>query len=199
MAASFPKIGIAGFAWIAPGMMLVAAFGTRGWESFRMGYVAGLVHYLVSLYWLLLIPYRWHGIPVGPAAGWLALSAFMALFPATWVLLVSSVRSPNPKTHDDPANGGLEGIGSSGVLARSWSSRTLWALSGAVFWVAMEMFIARVFTGFPWDLLGVSQHGLLPLIQISSVTGVYGVSFLVVWGSLSLLSSALTVLRRPTA
>src|SRR5690348_10922404 len=76
MAASFPNIGIAGLAWIAPGLILVAAIGTRGWDSFRVGYIAGLVHYLVSLYWLLLIPYRWHGIPVGPAAGWLALGAF---------------------------------------------------------------------------------------------------------------------------
>ena len=85
LAAAFPKIGIAGFAWIAPGLMLAAALGKKGWESFRIGYVAGLAHYLASLYWLLLIPYPWHGIPLGPAAGWLALGAFLALFPATWV------------------------------------------------------------------------------------------------------------------
>jgi len=92
LAASFPKIGIAGFAWIAPALMLVAAWGKTGWERFRIGYVAGLTHYLASLYWLLLIPYRWHGIPLGPAAGWLALSAFIALYPATWVFLLSNVQ-----------------------------------------------------------------------------------------------------------
>src|SRR5213076_1371715 len=53
LAASFPKIGIAGLAWIAPALMLIAAWGKTGWERFRIGYVAGLTHYLVSLYWLL--------------------------------------------------------------------------------------------------------------------------------------------------
>src|SRR5262249_1564196 len=49
------------------------------------------------------------------------------------------------------------------------------------------------------DLLGVSQYHMLPLIQIASVTAVYGVSFLVVWVSLALLSAGLMVIRRPTA
>src|SRR5439155_22038972 len=87
LAAAFPRIGIAGFAWIAPALMLAAALGQGGAEAFRLGYVAGLAYYLTSLYWLLLIPYRWHSIPLGPAAGWLALSAYLALYPAAWVWL----------------------------------------------------------------------------------------------------------------
>src|SRR5258708_39250067 len=55
-AASFPKIGIAGLAWIAPGLMLLAAIGRQSWKAFRIGYVAGLAYYLASLYWLLLSP-----------------------------------------------------------------------------------------------------------------------------------------------
>jgi apolipoprotein N-acyltransferase len=34
--------------------------------------------------------------------------------------------------------------------------------------------------GFPWGLAGYSQHRALPLIQIAELTGVYGVSFLLV-------------------
>jgi apolipoprotein N-acyltransferase len=60
------------------------------------------------------------------------------------------------------------------------------------------MLIARLFTGFPWNPLGASQYQLTPLIQIASVTGVYGVSFLVVWTSLSLLSAGLMIILRPT-
>src|SRR5216117_3140595 len=74
LAASFPKIGLAGLAWIAPGLMLFSALGRDGGEAFRLGYVAGLIHYLISLYWLLLIPF-----PVGAVAGWLSLSAYLAL------------------------------------------------------------------------------------------------------------------------
>ncbi|HVM46578.1 MAG TPA: apolipoprotein N-acyltransferase [Candidatus Acidoferrum sp.] len=198
LAASFPKIGIAGLAWIAPALMLAAALGKRGWESFRIGYVAGLISYLASLYWLLLIPFRWHSIPLGPALGWLALSAALAFFPATWVWLLSAVHSLHPAVPK------LEGDGPawlpeafSGLLARSWAHRTLWALSGAAVWVALEMAMTRVLTGFPWILLGDSQYRQVPLIQIASLTGVYGLSFLLVWTSLSLLSAGLMVVLRP--
>jgi apolipoprotein N-acyltransferase len=231
--AAFPGINIAGFAWIAPGMMIAAALGKTGAESFRIGYVAGLAHYLSMLYWLLLIPYRWYGVPLAPAAGWLALSAFLALYPATWVWIVSKVQSPKSKvqnsetevqrpkakeqrtgteiTTQQPLVAGLQFSGQGqigledeseelrGVLARSWLRRMLWTVSGAAMWVALEMVIARFLGGFPWDLLGVSQYHMLPLIQIASITGVYGVSFLVVWLSLALLSAGLMVIRRPTA
>jgi apolipoprotein N-acyltransferase len=183
LAASFPLIGISGFAWIAPGLICATAAGKRGWETFRIGYVAGLVHYLVMLYWLLLIPYRWHGIPFGPAAGWLALSGYVALYPAVWVWMLS--------TFDNPmANGGL---------SRTWTFRTAWSLAGAAIWVGLEMVVVRLFSGFPWDLLGVSQYQLVPLIQIAAFTGVYGVSFLVVWVSLSLLSAATNLMRHPAS
>ena len=205
LAAAFPKIGVAGFAWVAPGLMLTAALGKCGWESFRIGYVAGLAHYLASLYWLLLIPYRWHSIPLGPAAGWLSLSAFLALYPATWVWLLSDTRLVKPEEEDTHSRGPAvtEGVTAwlpraGGVMSRSWGRRTLWALSGAALWVALEMVVARLFTGFPWNLLGASQYQMTPLIQIASVTGIYGVSFLVVWVSLSLLSAGLMVVLRPT-
>jgi len=206
LAASFPKIGIAGLAWVAPALMLAAALGKRGAESFRIGYVAGLAHYLASLYWLLLIPYRWHSIPLGPAAGWLSLSAYLALYPATWVWLVARVHSPRSTVHGPQSTvHSLEGAypcwlpeGFGGVLARSWGQRTLWTISGAALWVALEMVVVRLFTGFPWNLLGSSQYQMVPLIQIASITGAYGISFLVVWVSLSLLSAGLMVVLRPT-
>lgn len=49
-----------------------------------------------------------------------------------------------------------------------------------VFWVSLEFLRSYLFTGFPWNLLGVSQAKNLPLIQIASITGVYGISFVVV-------------------
>lgn len=203
LAAAFPGIGVAGFAWIAPGLILAAALGKRGWESFRIGYVAGLAHYLASLYWLLLIPYSWHGIPLGPAAGWLALAAFLALFPATWVWVMSTVQSPKSKAADTGNTTGYgipaAGSGPTGVsvFAASWFFRTIWSLSGAAAWVALEMIVARIFGGFPWNLLGDSLYRMTPLIQVAAVTGVYGVSFLIVWTSLSILTAAVKLLRAP--
>jgi len=171
LAAAFPKIGVAGFAWIAPALLLTAAHGKTGGKAFRIGYIGGLAFYLASLYWLLLIPVTGY-----PILGWVALSAYLALYPAAWVWLAS----------------GKVGEG-------NWSRRTLWSLASAAIWVALEMVVARLFSGFPWLFVGNSQFRLLPLIQIASVTGVYGVSFLVVWTSLSLLSAGLAILRQPTA
>jgi apolipoprotein N-acyltransferase len=183
--------------------------------------VAGLTYWLASLYWLLLIPYRWHAIPLGPAAGWLALGAYLGLFPAAWVWLMhglqSRVWSPESRARSPqstvlrsgaspysslglPSAFGLRPSSpfGGGLLARSWGQRTGWALSGAALWVALEMLLARLFTGFPWDPLGASQYRLVPLIQMSSITGVYGISFLLVWTSLSLLSAGLMIVLRPT-
>lgn len=203
LTSAFPNIGVAGMAWIGPGILAGAALGKSGGERFRIGYAGALVHYLSILYWVLLIPYRWHGLPLAPAAGWLAMSGVLALFPATWVALVAAVHRGAPKAPSEPLAQSLFGTSDAqdlrGVLARGWARRMCWALGGAASWVAFEMVLARFLGGFPWNLLGVSQYRMAPLIQMSSITGVYGVSFLVAWGSLSLLSAALMVIRRPTA
>ncbi|MBI4309454.1 MAG: apolipoprotein N-acyltransferase, partial [Candidatus Omnitrophica bacterium] len=46
-------------------------------------------------------------------------------------------------------------------------------------WVVLEFCRAHLFTGFGWVLLGHSQYKNLFLIQIADLTGVYGVSFVV--------------------
>lgn len=197
LAASFPKFNLAAFAWIAPALLLYAALGVSGGKAFRLGYAAGLARNLASLYWMLLIP----GSAWLPGLGWLALSAYLSLYPALWVSLVSSVASPPTGN----ANRALEvrcsvfGVRCSEFLPDSRAQRTLWALFGAALWVSLEMIQARLLTGFPWNLLGVSQRQFVPLIQVASVTGVYGISFLIVWTSISLLSAAMVMLRRSSA
>lgn len=47
-------------------------------------------------------------------------------------------------------------------------------------WAALEYIRSHLFTGFGWALLGHSQYSALPIIQISDITGAYGVSFLLV-------------------
>jgi apolipoprotein N-acyltransferase len=173
LALSFQKTNIAGLAWIAPAVLLFAA--QRG-NSFRLGYLAGFVHYLISLSWLLHIPVTFY-----PVLGWLALCAYLALFPALWAWVC------------------VGRVSSFGLRVSSWSGRTAFALFCAVAWVAMEMAIARMLTGFPWNLLGASQQKLLPLIQIASWTGQYGVSFLVVWFAASMLNLLNGLLQHPVA
>jgi apolipoprotein N-acyltransferase len=171
LAAAFPKIGIAGFAWVAPALMLFATHGKGSGDAFRAGYVAGISFWLMSLYWLLLIP-----VAGFPFLGWFALSAFVALYFGVWTWLLAGK------------------IGSG-----SWAQRNFWSLAGAAAWVALEIIRAHFLGGFPWNLLGTSQYKLTPLIQTASVTGVYGISFLVVWTSLSFFSAGRIIFSKPNS
>ncbi len=170
LAAAFPKCSVAGFAWVAPALMLLAARGKTGLDAFRAGYVAGLAFWLASLYWLLLMPAT--GFPI---LGWLALAAYVALYFGAWVWQLSTFN----------------------FQLSTWSGRVRWTLTGAAAWVALEFLRGWLFGGFPWSLLGVSQYKLIPLVQIASATGVYGVSFLVVWLSLALYSAGEMIFRNP--
>ncbi|HUW34391.1 MAG TPA: apolipoprotein N-acyltransferase [Planctomycetota bacterium] len=57
------------------------------------------------------------------------------------------------------------------------------AIAAPVVWVALEAIRSNIMTGFPYLLLGHSQIHNLRLMQILDVTGVYGVSFLVMSGN----------------
>ncbi len=186
LAAAFPKPGVKALAWLAPGLLLAAALGAGGGAAFRLGYAAGLAHCLASLHWLLFIP-----VSFAPIAGWLALSAFLALYPAVWVWLCWKIYP----ARIEPGPGSLASL--EDFLAAGWWSRLAWMLACAALWVTWEMIQARLFSGFPWNFLGASQYQMLPLIQIVSVTGVYGVSFLVCWFSLALWCAVAVILREP--
>ncbi len=47
-------------------------------------------------------------------------------------------------------------------------------------WVTFEYLRSFPYFGFPWFFVGHSQYIHLPLIQIADITGVYGISFLIV-------------------
>lgn len=48
-------------------------------------------------------------------------------------------------------------------------------------WISFEYLRGNLLSGFPWALIGYSQFKNNLLIQIASITGVYGVSFLIVF------------------
>jgi apolipoprotein N-acyltransferase len=171
---------------VAPGLILFSASKKRASEALRIGYVGGLAYALVAFYWLLHIPF-----PAGAIAGWLALGAYLALYTAVWVWLCWTLA---PTSSAAQATNGVQPKISPSALARA-----IWAISCAALWVSLEMLLARLFTGFPWNLLGASQYQILPLLQVASITGVYGVSFLAVWFSVSLANACGRLIANPTA
>jgi apolipoprotein N-acyltransferase len=128
-----------------------------------MGLATGGVSFAGTLYWLVETMTTFGGLmlPLAVLAAAL-LVAYLALFPAAFAVLVTRfVRS----------------FGVSGLL-----------LAPAA-WVASELGRQYVWDGFPWELLGYSQVTWLPVAQIASLAGVYGLSAL-----LALTSTALALI-----
>ncbi len=184
---AYPKFNLFWLMWLAPGVLLLLSLGQGGWTALRVGYIAGMVQFLVGFYWLLLIPK-----PAAAIAAWLLVGVLMALYIAAWTWVccrcfpIAQQRGKAPGPPSEVA---------ARLLSVPWPRRALWAFTCAGAWAAMEMGIARILNGFPYSL-GLSQFKFLPLIQIASVTGVYGVSFIVVWTSVAMACAV--VLARST-
>jgi apolipoprotein N-acyltransferase len=137
--------------------LLVALPGTRGWRAFRLGYVTGAVSALGLLYWIALVVVQYGGIPlpIGVAI-MVALCLAFAVFPSVFAWIVARL------------------VGTFGTVG---------LLGAPVVWTATELLRAHTVFEFPWCQLGYSQYRHLPVIQVASVTAVYGVSFLLVASS----------------
>ncbi len=159
LTASFPKMGFWYLGWFALVPLLMAIKGIAVGKAFRIGFAAGLAHFLTLLYWLFYTMQTYGGIPFYLAIPVLfLLSAYMAIY-----------------------------MGLFAALMTRWIDRLSWGCLAAVpvFWVCLEYIRGFLFTGFPWSFMGYSQYNQLHIIQISDIFGVYGVSFLMALSSVA--------------
>ncbi len=108
-----------------------------------------------TVYWTGTVVTQFGGLswPVGVVVAAL-LVAYLALFPALFALCLGWL-------------GGKLGVGRAILLAPA-------------IWVSTELARTYFWSGFPWVLLGYSQTTVLPVAQLASVVGVFGMSALVV-------------------
>ncbi len=155
LTAAFPTTDWSLLAWVALVPLFASALVRSPRQALADGWLMGTVFSLLLLRWLDHTFRNYSAIP-WPVT-WLpilGLAAYCGLYFGLMAALVSWLR---PRL----------GAG--------------WALAAAPFlWVAGEWLRGWLLSGFPWGLLGYSQYRQLALIQIASVTGVYGVSFLIV-------------------
>jgi apolipoprotein N-acyltransferase len=103
--------------------------------------------------------------------GWFMLCIYLAVYPAVWAGIVWVAATPRENPHSFRS-----------IWLSSWRNLVAAAVAAAA-WVALEQLRGTVFTGFGWNALGIALHGNIPLIQLSSLTGVGGLSFLTVMTS----------------
>jgi apolipoprotein N-acyltransferase len=151
---SFPKYNLEFLAWIALVPLFYSIEGKELYHSFLTGFLTGIVAYLGILYWIVVAVHNYGHVPLFLAIPiLLLLVAYISAYLGMFALLCrfSQIR---------------------------FGMRSL--LLAPLFWVSLEYLRSFFLTGFPWANLGHSQYINLPFIQMADVTGVYGLSFVIV-------------------
>lgn len=150
---AFPPFGAGFLAWGALVPLFFSLDGASRRTAFLLGSASGFAFYLGTVYWVIHSMYNFGGVPLGVSIlVMLSLVLYLSLYTGVFGLLVS-------------VTAGFD------RLAR--------VMLFPAFWVMLEYLRGHLFTGFPWVLLGYTQSQYLPLIQISDITGVWGVSYLI--------------------
>ena len=167
---SFPKVGLDWLAWFALVPLLLALANLSVRESFRIGFIAGLFHYLTLLYWVVPVMQTYGYLP------WYLSVAILFLFATVLALFLAFF---------------------SMALAAVGRTPLRCLISVPLLWVALEYVRTFIFTGFPWALLGHALYLRHHLIQISDLFGAYGVSFLLALSNVTVFLP-LPLIRRKT-
>lgn len=154
LALAYPSFNIPLLGWIAPALLIVAVLGKRPRFAFLLGWVQGAAYYGLSVPWFYAVMRQYGPLPAIQAGAVFALvivatSLFHAVFAAAIAWL--------------------------GEIAPGKA-----CLAAPFVWVSMEFAMMHLpAIGFPWNLLGYVAAGNLALVQLTAITGIFGLSLLV--------------------
>jgi len=161
LALSFPKYGHPAVAFVALMPLMVALSGWRGRpgvcpgvslpRGFLLGLITGIVYFTGTVYWTGDTVSTFGDLP------WIVgalVTGILVVYQGTFVAVTGAV---------------------GGLFVRRFGIRGVLLLPFV--WVALEYGRGHFFFGgFPWVPLGSAVATLLPVVQIASLVGVYGVS-----------------------
>lgn len=152
----FPKFSLSWVSWVALVPLLIALYREASWKrALLLGWIFGLVFFSGCCYWILDVLQGYGDMHWSGAFSLFALLiVYLSLFPGLFAFSFSRISLRFP--------------GFCFLLA-------------PCLWVATEYLRGHLLTGFPWCLTGYVLVDNLSLAQIATITGVYGLSFLVVW------------------
>ena len=147
----FPGFNFEMLAWVSLVPLFIATRKTSPLTSLKLGFIAGFVFYLGVIYWVVIAMTKYGGIPIAIGiAVLILLSGYLAIYVSIFTYLLSL------------------------------TPYSLKYILAPFLWVTLELIRAHFLTGFPWASLGYSQFKTLPIIQAADITGVYGISFIIV-------------------
>jgi len=150
---SFTGLYLSVYSWVCVGILLFSLFGARLRVAFGCGFLHGLLFVLTSVPWIATVLTVHGGLSV--AGGW----AVLLLIAMAWGILI--------------------GAFACGVQRLSCHSVELACIGAPFLWVTFEFARAHLpEISFPWNLLGYPASANLGLVQLTTITGIYGLSFL---------------------
>jgi apolipoprotein N-acyltransferase len=157
---AFPNYNFYLLAWVALGLLVLASAGAPLKEAPLYGFLHGQVFYPVCLPWVDTVMRQYGNIDP-----WIA-AAFVGFIGLVGGLICTMF--------------------STGVALASRRSKLLACAIAPFLWTALEYFRTNIpIIGSSWDLSGYPAAHNLALLQITSVTGIYGLCFLIAaYGSL---------------
>lgn len=151
---SFTGFYLSIYSWICVGILVIAVFGARPLVAFGCGFLHGVLFVVTSVPWIAEV-LAVHG-GLSRLGGWGIL------------LLIASVWSA------------ANGIVTWAINRLSTRSITLACVGTPFLWVSLEVFRAYLpEISFPWNLLGYPAAANVALVQLTTITGIYGLSFVV--------------------
>ncbi|MCX7724477.1 MAG: apolipoprotein N-acyltransferase [Thermodesulfovibrio sp.] len=151
---SFPPFEFYFLAWFCLVPFFFFLYNNTDYKTiFKGGLIFGFLYFFGNVYWIYHSLHYYGSVPLILSyfiVGLLAL--YLALYPAFFALVYKSL--------------------SKGKLPTSFYAPFIW--------VSLEVLRNYLFTGFPWALIGYTQYKFLLVAQIADITGIYGVSYLVI-------------------
>jgi apolipoprotein N-acyltransferase len=146
--------------WIAFVPLIFVIMRTNASLSFLYGFLSGFVFNAVGLYWLVPMLHFNTNSYVQAVAAACSLWVYLSLYWGIWSFGLQKYISFQKKNK---------------------VSNFFVVIFGSCLWVLLEYVRTYLFTGFPWMLTGYSQFWFREIIQVAEFTGVYGISFLILF------------------
>ena len=157
---SFPNFDLEFLVWFALVPLFYVIEEKGLWSSFKYGFLIGFISFLGILYWINVAIHNYGNVPLIPSILiLLLLVGYLSLFVATFAFLYRFIQ-----------------------IRLGWETLLL----APLLWVSLEYLRSFFLTGFPWASLGYSQYSHLPFIQMADITGIYGLSFVIILVNVSL-------------
>src|ERR1700746_1339319 len=155
LAVSFPDYNLPLLAWVSIGMLVLASIGAPPREAPLYVCLHAFVFYPVFLPWIATVMRQYGNVDPWLSAG--ILSLFGIAGGIIWSTFSMSVAFVARR----------RGVALACVLA-------------PFFWVTLEFARTHLpYIGFPWNLTGYAASNSLALLQLTPITGIWGLSFVI--------------------